>query len=384
MRPAASRKAHEAARAGADCKTVFLTSIQLSWNWRHSSQRGVPLQRFQGIASSCRPSYQMLQQVLTTWQSPALACCDQALQPPHRSVSVCRPCTPCRPRRCSSRLQPGRYLSQPPALERTQPQATSNKHTPGETSSAPAWIQKIIGESEYSSKFRFRRWLLFSGLVLGYSFYYLCRNSLNYVLPVMVNDKSLGLSITQLAATTSIFPIAYGALGLLLASQQAFSQRARQLGTRVSSNSFIASALTVKPQAFGLCHDRSPPGKLTTLCSHVRPYSVLLVTGHLQEKHSQTRAGASKFLSGVLGAKLSPRLMLSVGLMATATVNIMFGFSSSLVLFCVIWAINGTLQVRLPAPCVCQCGSAVHLHGAIAIYLCECFAAHESRRGHTA
>ena len=69
----------------------------------------------------------------------------------------------------------------------------------------------MIGTSEYSDKFRLRRWLLFTGLVLGYSFYYLCRNSLNYVLPVMVNDKSLNLNITQLATTTSIFPIAYGA-----------------------------------------------------------------------------------------------------------------------------------------------------------------------------
>lgn len=32
--------------------------------------------------------------------------------------------------------------------------------------------------------------------------------------------------------------------------------------------------------------------------------------------------------------------------MATASVNVIFGFSSSLVWFCVLWAINGTLQVR--------------------------------------
>jgi sugar phosphate permease len=81
-----------------------------------------------------------------------------------------------------------------------------------------AWLKKIIGESEYPTSFRLRRWLLFSGLVLGYSFYYLCRNSLNYVLPVMVNDKALGLSITQLAAMTSIFPIAYGVCPLCLVS----------------------------------------------------------------------------------------------------------------------------------------------------------------------
>jgi hypothetical protein len=100
------------------------------------------------------------------------------------------------------------HLEQDLRPHRAQASAASQ---PARDDPAPAWLKKIIGESEYSTKFRLRRWLLFSGLVLGYSFYYLCRNSLNYVLPVMVNDKALGLSITQLAAMTSIFPIAYGA-----------------------------------------------------------------------------------------------------------------------------------------------------------------------------
>ena len=95
------------------------------------------------------------------------------------------------------------------AARTAPPRAAAASSQPQDDS--PTWIKKIIGTSEYSDKFRLRRWLLFSGLVLGYSFYYLCRNSLNYVLPVMVNDKSLGLSITQLATTTSIFPLAYGA-----------------------------------------------------------------------------------------------------------------------------------------------------------------------------
>ena len=75
----------------------------------------------------------------------------------------------------------------------------------------PEFLKKMLGENEYSIKFRLRRWLLFSGLVLGYSFYYLCRNSLNYVNPVMVADPALGLDITKVATLTSIFPIAYGA-----------------------------------------------------------------------------------------------------------------------------------------------------------------------------
>ena len=56
--------------------------------------------------------------------------------------------------------------------------------------------------------------------------------------------------------------------------------------------------------------------------------------------------GFSKFLSGVLGARTSPRVMLAGGLMATAVVNILFGFGSSMVWFCSFWALNGILQVR--------------------------------------
>ena len=55
--------------------------------------------------------------------------------------------------------------------------------------------------------------------------------------------------------------------------------------------------------------------------------------------------GFSKFLSGVLGARTSPRVMLAGGLMATAVINIMFGFGSSMVWFCTWWALNGILQV---------------------------------------
>ncbi len=53
----------------------------------------------------------------------------------------------------------------------------------------------------------------------------------------------------------------------------------------------------------------------------------------------------SKFVSGVLGAKLSPSVLLAGGLMATAVINIAFGFGTSLAWFCFFWALNGTLQV---------------------------------------
>ncbi|KAL3139964.1 hypothetical protein ABBQ38_004251 [Trebouxia sp. C0009 RCD-2024] len=54
--------------------------------------------------------------------------------------------------------------------------------------------------------------------------------------------------------------------------------------------------------------------------------------------------GFSKFISGVLGARTSPRIMLAGGLMATAVINIMFGFGHSMVWFCSWWALNGILQ----------------------------------------
>jgi MFS transporter, OPA family, sugar phosphate sensor protein UhpC len=40
--------------------------------------------------------------------------------------------------------------------------------------------------------------------------------------------------------------------------------------------------------------------------------------------------GFSKFASGVLGARTSPTLLLGGGLMATALVNITFGFGASM------------------------------------------------------
>jgi sugar phosphate permease len=55
--------------------------------------------------------------------------------------------------------------------------------------------------------------------------------------------------------------------------------------------------------------------------------------------------GMSKFISGVLGARFSPSQLLAGGLMATALINICFGFGTSLAWFCFFWALNGTLQV---------------------------------------
>ncbi|KAK9916786.1 hypothetical protein WJX75_006994 [Coccomyxa subellipsoidea] len=54
--------------------------------------------------------------------------------------------------------------------------------------------------------------------------------------------------------------------------------------------------------------------------------------------------GFSKFVSGVLGARTSPTVMLAGGLMATAVVNLLFGAGNTLPWFLTFWAINGILQ----------------------------------------
>ncbi|CAD7694789.1 unnamed protein product [Ostreobium quekettii] len=121
----------------------------------------------------------------------------------------------------------------------------------------------------YSPEFLRRRIIVFAGIIIGYSCYYLTRNSLGFAAPVMVADKSLNMDITKIGALTSIFPIFYG---------------------------------------------------------------------------------FSKFASGVLGARTPAHILLGSGLIATAAVNICFGFGTSLAWFSVFWAMNGLLQ-GLGGPC---------------------------------
>ena len=66
--------------------------------------------------------------------------------------------------------------------------------------------------------------------------------------------------------------------------------------------------------------------------------------------HSDCGPGFSKFISGVLGARASPRVILGGGLMATAVVNIGFGFGASYVWFLCFWALNGLLQANPLSP----------------------------------
>jgi len=54
--------------------------------------------------------------------------------------------------------------------------------------------------------------------------------------------------------------------------------------------------------------------------------------------------GVSKFVSGVMSEYSNPRYFMAAGLIITGLLNIWFGFSSSIVMFTVIWAINGWFQ----------------------------------------
>ena len=54
--------------------------------------------------------------------------------------------------------------------------------------------------------------------------------------------------------------------------------------------------------------------------------------------------GCSKFVSGVVGDVLSPRVMLASGLALTASVNLAFGCATTLPWFVGLWAVNGILQ----------------------------------------
>lgn len=54
--------------------------------------------------------------------------------------------------------------------------------------------------------------------------------------------------------------------------------------------------------------------------------------------------GFSKFFSGILSDKSSPRYFMAFGLITTGIINILFGMSSSLVVFALLWGLNGWFQ----------------------------------------
>lgn len=54
--------------------------------------------------------------------------------------------------------------------------------------------------------------------------------------------------------------------------------------------------------------------------------------------------GFSKFASGIIADRSNPRFFMALGLMATGVINIAFGLSASLLVFALLWGLNGWFQ----------------------------------------
>lgn len=61
--------------------------------------------------------------------------------------------------------------------------------------------------------------------------------------------------------------------------------------------------------------------------------------------------GCSKFLSGIISDRSNPRYFMGLGLIATGVVNILFGFSSSLLALTSLWVLNAWFQGWGWPPC---------------------------------
>ncbi len=61
--------------------------------------------------------------------------------------------------------------------------------------------------------------------------------------------------------------------------------------------------------------------------------------------------GLSKFLSGILSDRSNPRIFMSVGLVITGILNIIFGFSSAPLVLALLWGLNGWFQGWGWPPC---------------------------------
>lgn len=61
--------------------------------------------------------------------------------------------------------------------------------------------------------------------------------------------------------------------------------------------------------------------------------------------------GFSKFVSGIIGDRSNPRYFMGIGLIITGIVNILFGLSSSVPLFILLWVVNAFFQGWGWPPC---------------------------------
>lgn len=135
---------------------------------------------------------------------------------------------------------------------------------------------------------------------------------------------------------------------------------------------------------------RRPPARLPAAAAcraALPPFHTLHALTAPLPAHPPALPRRSKFVSGVLGSRTSPTLLLAGGLMATAALNIAFGYSTSIVWFCTWWAMNGMLQARgVGARCaVCGVGAQADDRGVLCWACCRMAASaargRSSRRG---
>src|SRR3954465_9393038 len=62
--------------------------------------------------------------------------------------------------------------------------------------------------------------------------------------------------------------------------------------------------------------------------------------------------GVGQFFNGQLSERFSPRVMLALGMFGSATLNVLFGFSSGFYFLLFVWATNGFCQSLGWTPCV--------------------------------
>lgn len=62
--------------------------------------------------------------------------------------------------------------------------------------------------------------------------------------------------------------------------------------------------------------------------------------------------GVSRFANGYIGDKVDPRKFMVIGLVLAAICNLIFGFSSAVLVFGILWVLNGWIQGMGFPPCV--------------------------------
>ncbi len=61
--------------------------------------------------------------------------------------------------------------------------------------------------------------------------------------------------------------------------------------------------------------------------------------------------GVSKFVSGIVSDRSNARYFMGIGLIATGIINILFGFSTSLWAFAVLWVLNAFSRAGVHRVC---------------------------------